>query len=149
MEPEDYYYEDTGTTLGRIVDASTGVVAKDILGVTAAPAITTSTNEAFISSAEAPSSRGTNQERPRISDVLGPYYLVKMAVSDDSDKKPLWLIWNPSDGSNLEDDLDLSSITAGVQPFPTTPLPQVSTIGQSMLQQIFGRKNAIADRVGN
>ena len=137
MEPEDYYYEDTETTLGRIVDASTGVVAKDILGVTVAPAIVTSTKEAFISSAEAPSSRGTNQERPRISDVLGPYYLVKMAVSDDSDKKPLWLIWNPSDGSNLEDDLDLSSITAGVQPFPTTPLPLGSRKGQSMLKRFF------------
>ena len=115
MEPEDYYYEDTETTHGRIVDASTEA-----------------------SSAESPSSRGTDQERPRISDVLGPYYLVKMAVSDDSDKKPLWLIWNPSDGSKLEDDLDLSSITAGVQPFPTTPLPLGSTKGQSMLHRFFG-----------
>ena len=123
MEPEDYYYEDTETTLGRFVDASTE-----------APTIMTS--------AESSSSRGNDQERPRISDVLGPYYLVKMAVSDDSDKKPLWLIWNPSDGSNLEDDLDLSSITAGVQPFPTTPLPpgSASTIGRSILQRFFGRK---------
>ena len=129
MEPEDYYYEDTETTLGRIVEASTE-----------APTIMTSASEAFTSSAEIPTGKGTDQERPRISDVLGPYYLVKMAVSDDSDKKPLWLIWNPSDGSNLEDDLDLSSITAGVQPFPTTPLPLESTKGQSMLQRFFGRK---------
>ena len=129
MEPEDYYYEDTETTLGRLVDASTE-----------APTIMTSASEAFTSSAEIPTGKGNDQERPRISDVLGPYYLVKMAVSDDSDKKPLWLIWNPSDGSNLEDDLDLSSITAGVQPFPTTPLPPGSTIGQSMLQRFFGWK---------
>ena len=129
MEPEDYYYEDTETTLGRIVEASTE-----------SPTIMTSASEAFTSSAEIPTGKGTDQERPRISDVLGPYYLVKMAVADGSDKKPLWLIWNPSDGSNLEDAFNFSSITHGVEPFPTTPLPLGRTIGQSMLQRFFGRK---------
>ena len=129
MEPEDYYYEDTETTIGSIVEARTE-----------APTIMISTSEAFTSSAESIASRGTDEEKPRISDVLGPYYLVKMAVAGNSDKKPLWLIWNPSDGSNLEDAFNLSSITHGVKPFPTTPLPLGRTMGQSMLQRFFGRK---------
>ena len=117
-EPDDYYYEDAD---------STGTEA------TKAPSRATSTSEAFTSHVETPASKGFDQAKPRISDVLGPYYLVKMAVSEDSDKKPLWLIWNPSDGRNLEDDFNISSIAHRGNHLPTTALPRESTTGAAEL----------------
>ena len=111
-EPGDFYYQDADSTDTETTKALTSV---------------TPASEAMTSPVTASVSKGTDQAKPRISDVLGPYYLVKMAASEDSDKKPLWLIWNPSDGSNLADEFNISSIAHPEDHLPTTALPRGST----------------------
>ena len=113
-EPGDFYYQDADSTDTEATTALTSV---------------TPASEAMTSPVTASVSKGTDQAKPRISDVLGPYYLVKMAASEDSDKKPLWLIWNPSDGSNLADEFNISSMAHREDILPTTALPRGSTKG--------------------
>lgn len=115
-EHSDYYYEDADSTGTEATEALT---------------LVTHASEAFTSHVSTSASKGTDQAKPRISDVLGPYYLVKMAVSENSGKKPLWLIWNPSDGSNLADAFNISSIENRGDHLPTTALPRGSTTGTS------------------
>ena len=109
-EPGDFYlyeYEDSTST-----------------GTEETEAPTTASNESEASTTNADETspkKGRDQAKPRISDMLGPYYLVKMAASEGSDKKPLWLIWNPSDGRDLAD-----VIAHKGEDFPTTALTELN-----------------------